>query len=147
MKERILIIEDDDGIVRVLKRALSYENYQVFAELSRALRSGGRLVVETVNRDFLVTRASPRSWFEKDGLLVLEERRFDPVTGRSEVDVIVVEGAERRAYHHSIRLYSAPELAMLLASAGIETLSVFGDFDGGPLTADAAHLILVGRRR
>jgi two-component system, OmpR family, response regulator MprA len=29
MKERILIIEDDEGIVRVLQRALTYEGYQV----------------------------------------------------------------------------------------------------------------------
>jgi two-component system, OmpR family, response regulator MprA len=29
MKERILIIEDDEGILRVLRRALSYEGYQV----------------------------------------------------------------------------------------------------------------------
>lgn len=29
MKERILIIEDDEGILRVLRRALSYESYQV----------------------------------------------------------------------------------------------------------------------
>jgi two-component system, OmpR family, response regulator MprA len=29
MKERILIIEDDEGILRVLRRALNYEGYQV----------------------------------------------------------------------------------------------------------------------
>jgi two-component system response regulator MprA len=29
MKERILIVEDDEGIVRVLRRALSYEGYMV----------------------------------------------------------------------------------------------------------------------
>ena len=29
MKERILIIEDDEGILRVLRRALSYEGYQI----------------------------------------------------------------------------------------------------------------------
>jgi DNA-binding response OmpR family regulator len=29
MKERILVIEDDEGIVRVLRRALSYEGYTV----------------------------------------------------------------------------------------------------------------------
>lgn len=33
MKERILIIEDDEGIVRVLRRALTYEGYQVEAAL------------------------------------------------------------------------------------------------------------------
>jgi DNA-binding response OmpR family regulator len=29
MKERILIIEDDEGIVKILKRSLIYEGYQV----------------------------------------------------------------------------------------------------------------------
>src|SRR5512135_2944382 len=33
MKERILIIEDDEAIVKVLKRALAYEGYQVDAAL------------------------------------------------------------------------------------------------------------------
>ncbi len=33
MKERVLIIEDDEGIVRVLRRALTYEGYQVEASL------------------------------------------------------------------------------------------------------------------
>jgi two-component system, OmpR family, response regulator MprA len=33
MKERVLIIEDDEGIVRVLRRALTYEGYQVEAAL------------------------------------------------------------------------------------------------------------------
>ena len=33
MKERILIIEDDEGIVRVLRRALTYEGYQVEAAM------------------------------------------------------------------------------------------------------------------
>ncbi|MEJ5314402.1 MULTISPECIES: response regulator transcription factor [Anaerolinea] len=33
MKERILIIEDDEGIVRVLKRALTYEGYLVESAL------------------------------------------------------------------------------------------------------------------
>ena len=29
MKERILIIEDDDAILKVLKRTLTYEGYRV----------------------------------------------------------------------------------------------------------------------
>ena len=33
MKERILIVEDDEAIVKVLKRALAYEGYQVDAAL------------------------------------------------------------------------------------------------------------------
>ena len=33
MKERILIIEDDEAIVKVLRRGLAYEGYQVDAAL------------------------------------------------------------------------------------------------------------------
>ena len=33
MKERILIVEDDEAIVKVLRRGLAYEGYQVDAAL------------------------------------------------------------------------------------------------------------------
>jgi ActR/RegA family two-component response regulator len=42
MKERILIIEDDEGILRVLRRALGYEGYQVETALRRGERAGSR---------------------------------------------------------------------------------------------------------
>jgi len=123
------------------------ENYRVLGEIARVLRPGGRLVIETTNRDFLMRYAPPQSWFERGGLVVLEERTFDAAASRSEVDVIVLEGAERRAYHHSIRLYTAAELGMLLASLAVDTLDVFGDFDMTPLTQDTPHMILIGERR
>ena len=121
-------------------------NYRVLSEIARVLHPGGRLVVEMVNRDFLIVHAPVQSWFAKGGLTVLEARKFDLLTGRSEVDVTVLEGGDRRVYHHSIRLYTATELATLLASVGIETLDVVGDFDAAPLTTEAPHMILVGER-
>lgn len=123
-----------------------YDNYRVFAEAARVLRPGGRLVIETVNVAFLIRHAPPQTWFTTDGLAVLEEREYDPVTCRSEVGVTVVEGDAQRSYHHSIRLYGAAELAMLLASLGVETLDVFGDFDMSELTVDTPRMILVGER-
>jgi len=122
------------------------ENYHVLSEIARVLRPGGKLVIKTANRDFFMKHAPRQSWFTKGGLTVLEERRFDLVVSRSEVDVTVLEGPQRRAYHHSIRLYTATELAMLLASLDIDTLDVRGDFGGAPLTVDAPHLILIVER-
>jgi ubiquinone/menaquinone biosynthesis C-methylase UbiE len=142
--------ESVDGVVNMFS-SLGYfedesENYRVLAEAARVLRPGGRLVIETVNVAFLIQHAPPQTWFTSENLTVLESREYDPVTCRSEVDVVVIEGGETRNYSHSIRLYGAAELAMLLASVGIETLDVFGDFDGEELTVDTPHMILVGER-
>ncbi len=50
MKERILIIEDDEGIVRVLKRALTYEGYLV----ESALEGEGGLQLAREHRPDLI---------------------------------------------------------------------------------------------
>jgi ubiquinone/menaquinone biosynthesis C-methylase UbiE len=123
------------------------DNFHVFAEMSRVLKPGGRLIIDTVNRDFFIRHASRQSWFEKGGLTILEERWLDLETSRSEINVIVLEKGKRREYHHSIRLYTAAELAMLLAAVGIDTLVVFGDFGGSELSADTHRMIVVGEKR
>ncbi|HPU85432.1 MAG TPA: methyltransferase domain-containing protein [Candidatus Latescibacteria bacterium] len=123
------------------------DNYRVLSEAARVLREGGRFVIETVNRDFFLRHAPPQSWFRQGSLTVLEERRLDPLTSRSEVDVIVLEHGKERSYHHSIRLYTAAELATLLASVGVEVLDVFGDYDGAALSFDTPRMVVVGEKR
>ncbi len=122
-------------------------NYRVLSEIGRVLRPDGTMIVEAVNRDFFIRHAPPQSWFAKDGLTVLEAREFDPIRSRSEVDVVVQEGSERRRYHHSIRLYTVAELAMLLASLEVDVTDIAGDFDGSEFTVDSPRMILVGQRR
>ncbi len=151
---RYLPVADEcfDGVISMFSSVGYFEdesvNYRVFSEMARVLKPGGRLVIETVNLSFLIRHAPPQTWFSQRGLHVMEERYYDPVTCRSEVDVVVVdEDGSTRTYHHSIRIYGAAELAMLLASVGVETLDVFGDFEGGDLDVDAPRMILVGERR
>ena len=115
--------ESIDGVVSMYS-SLGYfddedENYAVVAEFGRVLKAGGRAVIETVNRDYVLRLFQSKAWYTRSGLTVLESRTFDPVASRSEVDVTVIQGASRRTYRHSIRLYTATELSMLLASVGL----------------------------
>jgi hypothetical protein len=103
-------------------------------------------VIETVNRDYVLRLFQSKAWYTRSGLTVLESRTFDPVASRSEVDVTVIQGASRRTYRHSIRLYTATELSMLLASVGLVVTRVFGSFDEDPYDWDQPHMILVAEK-
>jgi SAM-dependent methyltransferase len=91
------------------------------------LKPGGVLVLETVNRD---QHAQPDPTFEvlRDGDdLLVDERRFDPVTGRLHVERRLAVGAERYVRRFGLRLFTAPELLDWLDRAGFANAELFGD--------------------
>jgi SAM-dependent methyltransferase len=120
------------------------ENFRVLQGMSQVLGSGGRFVIETVNRDFLVRHFLPLEWSRHSGMLVLEKRSFDVARSRSDIDVIVLENGVETALSHSIRVYGFTELQMLLASVGLNTSAVFGGFAGEAFTWDSERMIVVG---
>lgn len=121
------------------------ENFKVLASLAGALKSGGRLLIETVNRDYYIRMTTPKDWFEKDGAFILEQKTFDPVRNRSEIDVTVIDSAGKRTYHHSIRLYSFTELSMFLEAAGFEVEEVRGGFFGEEYGIESNRMIVLAR--
>lgn len=121
-------------------------NFRVLEDVARALVPGGRFLIETVNRDFFVRHFEQSSWLRPEGLVVLEDRSFDPITGRSRVDVTVIEGDRERRYFHSVRLYTFTELQMLMHAAGLTVTHVWGDFDGGDYDWDASRMIVLAEK-
>ncbi len=104
------------------------DNFRMLTAIAQALKPGGLFLLDVMNRDFVMNSLFPKDWFEHDDTIILEKKRFDPVKGRSEIDVSVVDKNGKRTYHHSIRLYSCTELAMLLEAAGFQIISIFNGF-------------------
>jgi ubiquinone/menaquinone biosynthesis C-methylase UbiE len=119
---------------------------QALAEFRRVLRSGGRLVVETMHRDRLTRIFRAESWQElPDGSLLLERRAFDPVTGIAEIVHMLVEvDGTRTPATYRWRAYTATELVRLVREAGFEELAYYGDYGGAPFTVDT-RLVVVAR--
>ncbi len=113
-------------------------------EFHRVLRPGGSLVVETMHRDRLIAIFQPRGWDNLGGgSTLLEERRFDPVSGMIETDhVIVGPDGQRQGITYRIRLYTATELVRLLEEAGYVGVECFGGLEREPLTAQTRLVIL-----
>jgi SAM-dependent methyltransferase len=102
-------------------------NLKVAASIHRALRPGGRFLLDTMNRDYIVADLPTRVWWEGEGCVVLEEVDFNYQTSRLTVRRSIVFQDGRQVEHEmSIRAYSLHELGKLLRQAGFRILEVSG---------------------
>jgi len=121
------------------------EDEKVLGKVAQALKSGGKFLLDVVNRDRLVRDFQAREWHAADeGWLVLEERTFDHLSGRMETCwVCVARDGVRYERLSSVRLYTTSELRTMLERAGLKVTNLFGDYDGSPYSWDSQRLIVV----
>ncbi|WP_169542189.1 class I SAM-dependent methyltransferase [Solirubrobacter soli] len=123
------------------------EDTKVLAQIRRVLRPGGKLVLETMHRDRLVT-----GWQEKDWLLMgegrlhLQQRTWDPVTGVAQTtQTLIHTNGERESRTFSVRTYSATELLAMIDAAGFASAKAYGSFTGDPLTTTSRLVIVAAK--
>jgi ubiquinone/menaquinone biosynthesis C-methylase UbiE len=123
------------------------EDARVLAEIGRVLGPEGRLVIETMHRDRLVSGFNERGWhLLGEGRLLLEQRTFDGAAGVAQTTQTLIDtGGERESRTFTVRVYSATELLAMLERAGFAESKCYGDLDGGPFGTDT-RLVVVARR-
>jgi len=112
------------------------ENEKVIAGVFRALKPGGRFLMDIINRDWIVRNFQRRGWSEYEGDYILEEREFDLATSyATAIWTFMGKGrkVERKIKH---RIYSLHELIALFESHGLKFKEAWGSFDKEPLTWD-----------
>lgn len=123
-----------------------YEDMKVLRAVANALKPGGRLLMDLLNREWVVSNYIQKEWrADADGTLYLEHRALDLVTGRNRVSFTIVtpDGTRRELPGHDIRLYTLTELTKMLDNAGLQLSTVYGDFDGSPYAIDTRRMIVV----
>jgi 2-polyprenyl-3-methyl-5-hydroxy-6-metoxy-1,4-benzoquinol methylase len=102
-------------------------NLRVATAICRALKPGGRFLLDIINRDYIVRDLPSRVWWEGDGCVVLEEVDFNYHTSRVLIRRSVVFGNGRQSEQEiSLRAYSLHEVGKLLRQAGLRVLDVSG---------------------
>lgn len=124
------------------------EDRQVLERVARSLVPGGAFLMETMNAQWLVRNFSPRAESTlQNGTSVIEERSYDPATGRSSATWTLTRTDGRRSeMRHSMRVYSCPELCGMLADAGLQVDGMWGGVDGKEHTVDRRRLVLRARK-
>lgn len=125
------------------------ENERVLAGVARALKPGGRFLLDVVNRDWLLTHPEQRTWSQReDGALLMEETDIELQTSRVATRQILIDpqGGPEVHKEHFLRAYTCAELTALLRRNGLVVREVFGGPNGEPYTTESRRLILVSER-
>jgi SAM-dependent methyltransferase len=138
-----------DGVIN-LATSFGYfddarDDLRVLTNVHRSLRAGGALLMELQGKELVARTLRRRDWREEaGGFLLTEQSVRDDWTWVDNRLIFLVEGA-RQELVLSHRLFSAAELAALLARAGFASLSVFGSLGGSAYDERAASLVALAR--
>ena len=125
---------DDDG------------NAQVLSELRRALRPGGRLLLDLPNVVASCRRGLTQQWVERECGLVFEEFERDAGAGRLRSRKVVADAEGRRPYRFTVREYIFCEIKAMLQGVGFEVEEVRGGYEDTPLAPDSPRMVVRARR-
>jgi len=125
------------------------DNERVLAGVARALRPGGRFLLDVINRDRILTHPRQRAWNPLgDGSLLMEETSLDlrrSLVLNRQIHVTPATGAEITK-EFTLRAYTCAELSALCARHGLAVREVWGGADRGAYTTESHRLILLAER-
>jgi len=122
------------------------ENQKVLAAVARALKPGGRFLIDVINRDYLAKVFLPRDWERLGEILVWRERSFDSIAGRSMETIHWEKDGVRQTRSNNLRVYTATELTGMLAAAGLRLVKAYGGLDGSELVFSSRRLTLLAEK-
>jgi len=123
------------------------EDEKVIAEINKALKPGGKFLMDYVNKDFIIRRAKTEDTRQiKDGYVKIK-RIYDHLKcSHHELFDIYQNDVFIKRVETDFRFYAASELARMLKVNGFKILKVFGGFDYSPLSFDSKGCIIIAEK-
>jgi SAM-dependent methyltransferase len=149
---RIAFREEFDVVIN-LYTSFGYftpaQNQAVLRRMARALRPGGRLLVD--HRDPAYDAGLPRRLWYRTGKkrFVLEDRRFDRRTRITDTTQLIIVTGRRWVAHRRVRFqeFSLLQWRRMLRRAGLRLLRAYSGYDGrGYRSGSTGRLIVVAEK-
>jgi len=126
------------------------DDQQVLHQIARCLKPGGKLLMDLLNREWVIINNEETDWHRHDdGRIVLERRQLDLQTSTNHLTYteILPDGSRNEMSDLHMRLYSLTELTKMLAVAGLNLEYVHGGFRGEAYSVDTRRMIIVAAKR
>ncbi len=114
--------------------------------VSVALKPGARFLLDVHCAEALFPMYEEQEWRRFGELWVLEERYYDHVRSRNEVEWTFIKEGKIENKKTSVRIYTYRELVQLLAAANFTHCEGYGSLAGNPFKLGAQRLLLVAVR-
>lgn len=125
------------------------DNQQSLCELARAVKPGGRVLVELVNHLWVLQNMRPKSWFRGEGCLVLEDIAYDWKTDQivNKREVRFDDGRVRSLPAFRVRAYRPADLLRMAGNAGLKVADFTGAYDGRAFEPfESPRMVLLAER-
>jgi len=122
------------------------ENFGFLRSIARVLKPRGRFYIDYLNPPRVLSGLVEESVSLKNGVEVIEKRRYDPDTRRVEKDILLRKEGSELEFRESVRLYGREEMTEMLSGAGLRTEGVLGSAEGEPYGETSERMILFGTK-
>ena len=122
------------------------DDQQVLHQIAKSLKPGGKLMMDLLNREWVIINNEEFDWHHhQDGRIVLERRQLDLQTSTNHLTYteILPDGTRREMSDLHMRLYTLTEMIKMLGTAGLTLQNVYGGFRGEDYTVNTRRMIVV----
>lgn len=117
------------------------------AALGRAIRPGGRLVIDTgCAAESILPTLLPQRWHRFDDIIVMSKASYIASASRLDIDYTFIQGGKIETRPSSSYVFTVAELTRMLAEAGFEVSSLAGGFADERYELGSPRLVLTAQR-
>lgn len=122
------------------------DNLLVLKKLFKALKPGGKFVIQLINRDWIIKNFESNSWYEINNFKVLEKRKFDYETSKSFTVWTFIKDGKEKSIETYIRMYSFHELKQMLEKVGFTNIVGYGSVKEDPISRDSREMFIFAEK-
>jgi len=125
------------------------DNMKALKTLNRALKPGGKLLLDLLNKDWYLERLpiSGKTWWRTGSNYVLEEATFDKKEKGWSNHIILVPSSGKAVHLYTyMRLYTLWEIKNFLKKYSFKIKNVYGNYRGDRFSTSSPRMIILAEK-
>ncbi len=125
------------------------DDQRVLHQIAKVLKPGGKLMMDLLNREWVIINNEEFDWQQhEDGRVVLERRvlNLEKSINHLTYTEILLDGTRRTMSDLKMRLYTLTEIIQMLDNVGLTLQNVYGGFRGEDYGVNTRRMIVVASK-